>query len=350
MKNEFPVRRVPLCVLVLVGVLLAAAHVPSCIKNKSEPDVFKPRVLPDGDVVPPAVPEPDHSADIQRFNAEVAEALNRHLAVLADLARNAITGFLERGPFRFDPARNAIPGIRESFDGYGAMIGVVKDGAMDKVFGGDRLEERFSRALDVPFIQPCARAGASLIDDFDAFRARLEAETEAFRQEIGAAHSRLPDDVRADFPVETLQQGMNAAFNELRWMPIRAGAVSAATAIEAATIRSTAAAAKRLALRYGAKAIGKAAAGAGAAAADGPAPFFDALGVVLALWSAYDVYDLQNVLPRKIEKSLTSAVDQMQSQTISMVSAAAKKAHKAYAETAKDIARSACAEATATIR
>ncbi len=342
MKNEFPVRRVPLCALVLVGVLLAAAHVPSCIETKSEPDVFKPRVLPDGDVVPPAVPEPDHSADIRRYKAEVAEALNRHLALLADLARNANTGFLERGPFRFAPARNAIPGIRESFDGYEAMIGVVKDGAMDKVFGGDRLEERFRQALDVPFIQPCARAGASLIDDFDAFRARLEAETEAFRQEIGAAHSRLPDDVRAEFPVETLQRGMNAAFNDLRWMPIRAGAVSAAAAIEAATIRGTAAAAKRLALRYGAKAIGKAAAGAGAAAADGPAPFLDALGVVLALWSAYDVYDLQNVLPREIENSLTSAVDQMQSQTISTLTTAVNKVHNAYAAAAREMVRAAC--------
>jgi len=337
-------RRVPLCALVLVGVLLAAVHVPSCIET--EPDVFKPRILPGGDVIPPPIPESDYSADIQRYNDEVAQALDRHLARIGELAAEFESGLRERGPGRFAAARAAIPGIRQSFDGFGVMSGVVKDGALDKAFGGDRLERRFNAALDAPFVRPCARAGASLVADFETFQAQLEAETAAFREEIGAAHGKLPEAVKADFPLETLRRSMDRAFAGLREMPLHAGLIAGAAAIEAATIRGTVAAARQLALWFGAKAIGKAAVTAGAPVADGPLPVGDAIAVGFAIWTIADIVDLQNVLPREIAKSLTEAVDGMQSQTIATVSDAARKAHEAHAAAARDIARAACAEQT----
>ena len=206
-------RRVPLCALVLVGVLLAAVHVPSCIET--EPDVFKPRILPGGDVIPPPIPESDYSADIQRYNDEVAQALDRHLARIGELAAEFESGLRERGPGRFAAARAAIPGIRQSFDGFGVMSGVVKDGALDKAFGGDRLERRFNAALDAPFVRPCARAGASLVADFETFQAQLEAETAAFREEIGAAHGKLPEAVKA------MAADMMKIANDVRWRPSR---------------------------------------------------------------------------------------------------------------------------------
>lgn len=342
------VRRTPVLVLALVGVLLAAAHVPSCVDPA--PDVFKPRFLPDGTVVPGAVPEPDpepdHSADIQRYNAEVADALDRQLRRLGELAAAFEAGLRKNGPRRFDGVRAAIPRIRDSFDGFGPMADVVWDGAKDKVLGGDRLGTRFDKALDGPFVQPCARAGAGLIADLETFQARLEAETKAFREEIGTAHGKLPETVKADFPLDTLQRGMDRAFADLRRIPLHAGAVAGAAAIEAATIRGTAAAAKRLALWFGGKTIGKLAAGIGAAAADGPFPFGDFIAVGLAAWTAHDIYDLQNVLPREIAKSLTAAVDGMQAKTIDMVSDAARKAHAAYAAAARDLARAARTETT----
>ena len=343
-RQDKRARRTPVLVLALVGVLLAAAHVPSCVDPA--PDVFKPRVLPNGDVIPAANPEPDCSADIRRYNAEVMKALERHLRRIGDLAATFESGLREKGPRRFDGARAAIPRIRDSFDGFGPMAGVVWDGAKDKVLGGDRLGTRFDKALDGPFVQPCARAGAGLIADFETFQAQLEAETEAFREELGTAYGKLPDAVKADFPLETLQRGMNRAFADLRRMPLHAGAVAGAAAIEAATIRSTAASAKRLALWFGAKAIGKAAVSAGAPAADGPLPFGDAVAVGFAIWTAHDIYKLQDVLPREIAKSLTAAVDGMQARTIDTVSDAGKKAHAAYAAAAQDLARAACTETT----
>ena len=336
------VRRTPVLALVLVGILLSAARIPSCVDKKIASDETRP--LPSGEVVPPAVPEPDYSADIQRYNAEVADALDRQLRRLGELAEAFETGLRKKGPARFDGARAAIPGIQTSFDGFGVMAGVVEDGALDKAFGGDRLEARFNEALDGPFIQPCTQAGASLIADFETFQAQLEAETEAFRAELGTAHGKLPDAVKADFPLESLERGMDLSFAELRRMPFHASATAAATAIEAATIRSTVAAAKRLALRFGGKAIGKAAAAVGVSAADGPSPVLDVVGVGLALWTVHDIYDLQNILPREIAKNLTAAVDGMQTQTIETVSNAAKQTRAAHEQAARTLAASAWAD------
>lgn len=330
----------------VVGFLLTAVAFRSCYGP--EIDRAKPVVPPSVSVVAPPDPAPDYTDEIRRYNAEVAEALNGHLHRISDLETAFEAGLRERGPSRFDAARSAIPGIRESFNGFGVMSGVVKDGAMDKVLGGDRLENRFNAALDGPFIQPCARAGASLIADFETFNARLEAETEAFRSQIGAAHGRLPEAVRADFPLETLQWNMDRAYAALRRMPLDAGLVAGAAAIEAATIRCTSAAAKRLALRFGAKAIGKGAAAVGVSAADGPAPFLDVIGVGFAAWTVWDIYDLMDVLPREIGKSLKDAVDQMQTQTISTVQNAARQAYRAHTEAARILARSVCAEGSGT--
>lgn len=285
--------------------------------------------------------KPDLSTEIRHYNDAVAAALERHLARLAGIENSFESRFREKGPERFNAARAAIPGIRSHFSSFGEMSGVVKDGAMDKAFGGDRLQDRFNAALDKPFIQPCARAGESLIADYETFAAEMDAESAAFREELAEAQGELPEAIRAEFPAETLQASMEQTYGALHWMPIKAGLVAAETAIEAATIRSTVAAARRLALGYGAKAIGKGAAAAAAPAADGPLPIFDIIAVGLAAWTVYDIYDLMDVLPREIEKNLVATTDSLQAQTIEAVSDAARQTFDAHAQAAKSLASAA---------
>ena len=54
-RPSSPIRRISVRVLVLVGMILAAGRLSSC--DRPDPDFEKPRVLPDGDVIPPAVHE-----------------------------------------------------------------------------------------------------------------------------------------------------------------------------------------------------------------------------------------------------------------------------------------------------
>ena len=287
---------------------------------------------------------PDYSAEIRRYNDAVAAVLDRHLRRIGQVADDFENGLREKGSSRFDSARAAIPGIRRSFSSFDAMAGVVKDGAMDKAFGGERLQNRFNEALDRPFIQPCARAGESLVADYETCVARMAAESAAFREEVASAHSRLPEAVRVEFPADSLRASMAKTYGALRLMPLKAGLVAAETAIEVATMRSTVAAARNLALRYGGKAIGKGAAAAVAPAADGPLPIGDAIAVVFAAWTAYDIYDLTGVLPQEIEKSLVGTVNALQTQTIDAVLDAVRRTRAAHEDAARALAAAACAE------
>ena len=330
--------------LILLLLLLAASSATSW---------WMKRQLPRGATSPVATPTPapqaaeaapDYSADIQRYNAAVAAALERHLHRIDELHGQFQEGLRRSGPSRFQSARAAIPGIRKSFASVKAMTGVVKDGAMDKVRGGDRLQRRFNAALDGPFVRPCARAGQSLIANYETFAAQLAAEDAAFREELSAAHGNLPSAVRAEFPVETLHATMVRTYGALRAMPLKAGLVAAETAIEMATIRSTVAAVRGLALRFGGKAIGKGAASAAAPFVDGPVPIGDVVAVGGALWTLYDIRELTKVLPREIEKSLKASVDALQTQTIHAVSDAARKTHDAHIKAAREAAREAAAK------
>ena len=291
----------------------------------------------------PVIPPPDYSAEIRRYNDAVEKALERHLHRIDEMTGEFLDGLRQKGPSRFQPARAAIPGIKKSFASFDTMVGVVKDGAMDKVRGGDRLQRRFNAALDASFIRPCARAGEGLIADYETFAAKLAAEDAAFREELSAAHGKLPEVVRVEFPAGVLHERMAQTYRSLRGMPLKAGLVAAETAIELATIRTTVAAARSLALRFGAKAIGKSAVSIGAPVVDGPLPIGDVVAVGCAAWTAYDIRKLTKVLPQEIGKSLTSTVNTLQRDTIAAVEDATRKTRDAH----KDAARKLAAEAKA---
>ena len=81
-----------------------------------------------------------------------------------------------------------------------------------------------------------------------------------------------------------------------------------------------------------------------APAADGPLPIGDIIAVGGAIWTACDIYDLVDVLPKEIENSLKGTVDSLQAQTVEAVSNAAKQTRAAHEQAARSLAASAWAD------
>lgn len=309
------------------------------LPNRNAPAAVAPAVSP-GDATQPA--PPDYSAALRRYNKDVSAALDRHIAQLGKIAGKFEEYLRTKGPRQFDGVRAAIPGIRKLFSSFGAMCKIVTDGACDKAFGGDRLQTRFNAALNEPFMLPCARAGQSLIAAYETFAEQMAAEGAAFREELAAAHFKLPEEVRVEFPIETLRDNMEQAYAALRGMPLKVGLVAAEVAYEAACIKTTVSAVCNLALRFGGKAIAKEAASVAAPLADGLLPIGDIIGVCGAIWTAYDIYDLVDVLPKEIEKSLKGTVDSLQTQTLNAVSNAARQIRASHEQAARALATAAC--------
>lgn len=283
----------------------------------------------------------DYASEIRRYNNEVSAALDRHLAALDKIAGDFEQQLRTTVPARFDEARAAIPEIKESFAGFKTMGAIVKDGALDKVNGGDRLQDRFNAMLEKPFTQPCARAGESLIADYDTFAARMNAEDAAFREELASAHGKLPDAVRVASPIETLRTNMEQTYEALEMMPLKAGLVAFEVAIEAALIKTTIAAVRNLVLKFGSKTIAKGAASAAAPAADGPLPVGDVIAIGGFIWTGIDIVNLTKVLPNEIGKSLNETVDTLQAQTIDAASKAARETRAAHEKAARELAAAA---------
>lgn len=100
------------------------------------------------------------------------------------------------------------------------------------------------------------------------------------------------------------------------------------------------------AARAAAKGGGKAAvqaASAVAPAADGPLPVGDIIAVAGFAWTAYDVNNLINAIPKEIAKSLNETVDTLQAQTIDEVSKAIRQTRNAHVQAARALATSAWA-------
>ena len=222
---------------------------------------------------------------------------------------------------------------------------MVRDGALDKVRGGDRLQERFNAALEKPFIQPCAKASAGLLADCETLLARLDAEAAAFREEVAAAGAELPESVAAELPVETLKACMDATYGALARMPFKAVWVTWETASDAAMLPK---AICNLVLRCSGKTIGKAAASAVAPAADGPSPIMDLVSVGGFVWTCYDIHELMHVLPEQIENNLTATVDAVQTETLFAIEANVSEATDAYLH-ALDVIASAAIQSTQTL-
>lgn len=146
-------------------------------------------------------------------------------------------GLHEKGPKRFNQPRTVIPGIPEALSGLDDMAGLVKDGAIDRICGGDRLQNRFNAATEDSFIRPYARAEESLIADYETFEAKMMAESSVFSEELSAAQAELPEADRAIFPDESLQARMAQTYDAFKGVSFNAGHVAVETAIEAATIR-----------------------------------------------------------------------------------------------------------------
>ena len=79
---------------------------------------------------------------------------------------------------------------------------------------------------------------------------------------------------------------------------------------------------------------GSAAIGAGSAMADGPLPIGDAIGGAVVLgstcWTAYDIWQATEVLPKELGKSLRAIANDCEAKTVSDYKDAGDEIYKIY--------------------
>ena len=180
-------------------------------------------------------------------------------------------------PF-FEEAEKNIPKVVSNLTGTQAFLNLCGLVVADKVTGSDKLERKIASVIDGPILVPCRKGAAVYGCGINPALARGN---------LSSIH----------------REAMTSALY-----------ASGGLALEAAFLKTTLASLQSLIGPITGKIAAKFGTGAALAAADGPFPFGDAVGVALAVggtaWSVHDLLALRRDLPGAISAALKQAIQE----------------------------------------
>lgn len=180
-------------------------------------------------------------------------------------------------PF-FEEAGKNIPKVISNLTGTEAFLNLCYLAVTDKITGSDKLERKIASVIEGPILGPCRRGAAVYGCDINPALARGY---------LSSLH----------------RDSMTSALY-----------ASGGLALEAAFLKTTLKSVQCVIGPIAGKIAAKFGTGAALAAADGPLPFGDAVGVVLAVggtaWSVHDLLVLRRDLPSSISAALRQAIQE----------------------------------------
>ena len=188
----------------------------------------------------------------------------------------------ERARPCFETAEKNIPQVVAELSGTEAFLNLCALAVTDKVTGSDKLERKIASVIEGPILGPCRRGAA------------------VYGCEINPALAR-------GYLSSLHRDSMTSALY-----------ASGGLALEAAFLKTTLKSVQCVIGPIAGKIAAKFGTGAALAAADGPLPFGDAVGVVLAVggtaWSVHDLLALRRDLPSSISAALRQAINEYKNQ------------------------------------
>ena len=208
----------------------------------------------------------------------------------------------------------------------------------DQLKDEDETGASIKRDLEADYYRGLYAARDRVYECLAAFVKNAESAKEAFRigLETELDISALPGDDAYKTLLETCGEQIERKKDDLKWGQVNAGV---AAALEAVCIRQTVAAAARILGKTGARQAGTMVAGVGAAASDGPLPVGDTIAAVAILgctvWSAWDVYQATEVLPKELHATLEATTRSCEEQTVDEVKKVGESIYRTYGSISK---------------
>lgn len=272
------------------------------------------------------VPTTERAKKVEQLQTDYAAAIDRHYAVFVSEVESVAAA-------RFGNVRNSISSVVSEFGTFSRCKDLLVTLVKDEMDNGCRTENSLKNDLEASFYRGLYDAHDKVNACLVSFLKNVEAERQAFRHklEVELDSIELPGDEAFRNVLTDGGERIEKCKRELAEGQIVA-AISAI--IEATCVRVTVSTISRILGKSAARMAGSAVIGAGSAAADGPLPIGDVIGGAVVLgstcWTAYDVWDATEVLPKELDQALRSVANDCEAMTVRDFKNAGDEIYRTY--------------------
>ena len=258
------------------------------------------------------------AADLEVTKAQIEAMLQEHTSEYQRRNRQLLQEFTKRmetlGKEDFARARRNIPSFVDNISSFSFCGKICYRFVVDKIWNTTTTMDLLAPKLGTYICEPCTRGQLKIQDALNEFMLKLQESDTQYR--AGLAELAKSEEFQA-LPMEAQQiflDDLQKLAGSLMKNAFDTTLIAVGTGLEIIFIRSTISAVYSLMAPLVAKLTTSLTAGGTSALADGPLPFGDILGGVLAIggfsWTAYDLYRVTKVLPKKLRTEVTRLIDQ----------------------------------------
>lgn len=268
----------------------------------------------------------ERAKKVAQLQTDYTAAIDRHYAAFVSEVESVAAA-------RFGNVRNGIPRVASRFGTFSRCKDLLVTLVRDKMDNGCRTANSLKHDLEANFYRGLYDARDKVNACLVSFLRNVEAERQAFRHELEVELDsiELPGDEAFRNILTDGGERIEKCKRELAEGQIVA-AISAI--IEATCIRVTVSTVAKILGKAAARMAGSVAVGAGAAVADGPIPIGDIIGGAVVLgstcWTAYDIWQATEVLPKELRKSLHEVTNDCETKTVKDFKNAGEEIYKVY--------------------
>ena len=211
------------------------------------------------------------------------------------------------GNQNFQQAESNIDSVMEHFTGFKATGYLVYLMAYDKVAGSEHTHKYISNHMGQAIITPCVSGNQDIQEALKDFLHRLQEKSNAFHAELARKFNKLPAG-SASLEGRKFVANLEKIDAQITEMVIRKAWLSIGLVIEAACYKNIV----RILWTIAGKVALKAAGSITISILDGPLPIGDIIAVAGLAWCAWDIYQVEKVLPGELRTHIRQAITEYQ--------------------------------------
>ena len=259
------------------------------------------------------------------FKREISALYDKHAQEIRELDATFLRDMADAGAASFQEARNNIDSTVEHFTGFKNTAYMIYLRAYDLVSKEDgHLDKYIAQKLAPSIIRPCTAGSAAIHEILKNYLHNLQAKNNAFNAEIAQKLNQIPAGSKEADEAKKFAADMEKISKDITTLVEKKIWLSIGIAIDAVFCKELAAAL----INVAGKIIGRVVTNVAITIADGPLPIGDIIAVLGMAWCAWDIYQVQKVLPDKLRNSIRQAIDKCESEARNSAYDIARNARK----------------------